>query len=72
MTLPSRWIGVGFTVVSLRVEQFSTAAAGARTKTDIPIASFSYVETTGVISLVLGATAVTTNGRVIADITIAD
>ena len=68
VTLPTGWSGTGFTLVKARLEEFATAAAGARTKTEIPISEVSYVEATGVISLVLGATGVATNGRAIIEI----
>ena len=59
----SDWIGKSFSVLSLRIEQWVTADPGARAKTNVPIASYSYDEATGVISAVLGSTAITTNGR---------
>jgi hypothetical protein len=60
--LPARWVGTGFTIMSVRLEQFTTAASGSRTRSNLAITSYSYVETTGVLSMVIGA-AVTTNGR---------
>lgn len=61
----SDYVGKSFSILSVRVEQWVDAAAGARTKTDVPIASFSYVETTGILSIVLGATAITGVGRAV-------
>lgn len=62
ITLPSRWQGKGFGVVSLLIEQFNTADAGARSKSSVAITSYSFVETTGVISVVLGANVTGTAG----------
>ena len=66
--LPANWVGKGFTVKGVRLEQFVTAAAGARTKLTIPVTSWSYVETTGLVYILIGATAITTNGRVYIDL----
>jgi len=56
-TLPTRWQGKALTVLSVRAEKYTTSGAttGARTLTDMPIAVSSFVETTGVVSLLVGA-----------------
>jgi hypothetical protein len=69
--LPARWRGTGFTVVAVRYEKWTTGAptaAGARTKTNIPIVVTSFVESTGVITLTPSTTnlsVATESGRVI-------
>jgi len=67
VTVPTRWIGQGFTVVSARCEQFVQAtASGARTKTNVPVTVTSVDEATGIVTLLIGATAITaTAGRVL-------
>ena len=56
-TLPARYRGQSLSVAWLQVDQFTTsgAVAGAVTKVSVPVATFTYVQTTGVLVLTLGA-----------------
>lgn len=63
-TLPERWRGRGVSIVDVTLQKFATAAVGARTKTSLAVTSWSYVESTGVLSVVIGAD-VDTNGRLL-------
>ena len=65
LTLPPRWQGVGFTVVGVRMEKWTTGspatAAGARTKTNLAVSIASFVESTGVLTVAKGDTTTVTN-----------
>lgn len=63
--LPSRWTGRGVAIEGVTIEQFAAADAGARTRTSVPIVSWSHVESTGVLSVLLGATAITNPARIV-------
>lgn len=70
VTLPARWRGIGISIGPVRAEKWTTGdpatAAGARTRAVVPVTFVSVVEATGVVTLLLGATAVlsTETGRV--------
>ena len=56
-TLPAKWQGQGFGVVSVSCQKWTTGAPtaqGGRTKAVQPISLVSFVESTGVVSMLLG------------------
>jgi hypothetical protein len=56
VTVPTRWIGTGFTVLGVRAEKWTTgAAAGARAKTNQLVTVTSIDEATGIVICTLGS-----------------
>ena len=56
ITLPSRWQKIGVGVTSVAIQAWTTSdLAGARTKASIVVTSYSLVEATGVLSVLIGA-----------------
>lgn len=53
--LPDRWKGRGSILTALLISQFASAAEGARTRASVAVTSYSHVESTGVLSVVVGA-----------------
>mgnify|MGYP000706321610 CR=1 FL=1 len=55
VTVPARYIGTGFTVLSARCDVWTTAAAGSRVKANQIVTVTSITESTGAVVLTLGA-----------------
>lgn len=65
--LPGVWaqeagqVSRSVSVLAARAEQWTTAAIGARTKTNVPITITNIVESTGLITILVGSTAIVGN-----------